>query len=40
MIEQGVVEHLHFVEVEALGGLGHANGNRVADEMNVVSARG
>ena len=40
MVEQRVVEHLHFVEVEALRWLRHADRNGVADEMDVMPARG
>jgi hypothetical protein len=40
MVEQRVIQHLHFVEVEALRRLCHANRNGIADEMNVMPAGG
>jgi hypothetical protein len=38
MVEKRVVEHLHFVEVDSLGGFGYSHGHRVADEVNVDDA--
>src|SRR5579859_6196791 len=36
MIEERIIHHLHFMEVQALRGSGHSHRNCVTDEMDVV----
>src|SRR6266852_7897819 len=39
MVEQGIIHHLHFMEMNAFRSLRHADGNGVADEVDFVPTR-
>ena len=39
MVEQRIVHHFNFVEVNPFGSLRHAHGHGVADEVDVVAPR-